>query len=325
MFGFYIFTLVLSITSATDAKSPQSQELQKIEQKLKDLAEAEKKHREWAVELQETLESLKQQQNDTRAALRSQSQQLSRTLGAFRCLSANSPATFIATLHSQDDFVHTSLLLRRLMPYLQQVGQSLTQELMELANVRSQIIATEASLQKASKKLSQQQRELNATLAKLRTQEALDVLTSEDLNAPLKETATLMTTTQNRIQDIAVNFSRPVSGPIVKAFGHHESYHGRGVLFQGQPREIVSAPASGRITTILPTPQGYRMVIQHTKGYQTILEGFEQVSRKTGDVINIKDALGALPSPLFGPPVLFCEIQRFQQSINPSFVFKSKP
>lgn len=140
------------------------QQISALEQKISDLVADEHTHHEQIMDLQNSIQCLKDQQTQSLASLDKQHQNLSKVLGALRHLSSHSALITLAATKSKNDMVHTGILLRQLIPYLKNVSCELRQELSDLATLRERINETESSLSQTQQKVEQERENLTHLL-----------------------------------------------------------------------------------------------------------------------------------------------------------------
>jgi septal ring factor EnvC (AmiA/AmiB activator) len=92
----------------------------------------------------------------------------------------------------------------------------------------------------------------------------------------------------------------------------------KGVDIQTLPRAQVVAPFSGQVVFAGPfRGYGRLLIIEHGEGYHSLLAGLARIDTTLGETILVGEPVGVMGSPPKGRPVLYLELRRNGQPINP--------
>lgn len=92
----------------------------------------------------------------------------------------------------------------------------------------------------------------------------------------------------------------------------------KGVDIQTLPRAQVVAPFSGQVVFAGPfRGYGRLLIIEHGEGYHSLLAGLARIDTTLGETILAGEPVGVMGNPPKGRPVLYLELRRNGQPINP--------
>lgn len=113
----------------------------------------------------------------------------------------------------------------------------------------------------------------------------------------------------------------PAVGKVVNSFNKKSS---SGVIHKGMNVQTarsatVVTPFEGKIVYAGPfRSYGRLLIIDHGEGYHTLLAGLARLDVATGTWVLAREPVGVMGSPDQGPPVLYVEIRKDGQPINPA-------
>ncbi len=115
-------------------------------------------------------------------------------------------------------------------------------------------------------------------------------------------------------------FLMPADGSVLGQYGEPVS---AGQTRKGLEIEVrlggqVIAPAAGRVVFAGPfRGYGQLLIIEHTDGYHTLLAGFGRIDSSLGHTLVTGEPVGVMATDVATQPVLYVEIRRNGQSVNP--------
>lgn len=118
----------------------------------------------------------------------------------------------------------------------------------------------------------------------------------------------------------------PVEGVVVTAFGENDGIGAKsqGLTIEARPGAIVAAPLGGRIK-YAGTFKNYGkiVIIEHAKGYHSLIAGLEKIDTSTGRDIRAGEPVGILPvvSSRGARPALYYELRYKGAPVNPASKF----
>lgn len=112
----------------------------------------------------------------------------------------------------------------------------------------------------------------------------------------------------------------PVRGRLIGRYGQSTNFGNtaKGIRLETRPDAQVVAPFDGKIVYAGPfRTYGQILIIEHRGGYHTLLAGLDQIDTVVGQWILAGEPLGSMATRKRGKPVLYVELRRNGQPINP--------
>lgn len=112
----------------------------------------------------------------------------------------------------------------------------------------------------------------------------------------------------------------PVRGRVVGRYGQSTSFGNtsRGIRLETRPAAQVVAPFDGKVVFAGPfRAYGQILIIEHRGGYHTLLAGLAQIDAVVGQWLLAGEPLGSMAARKSDKPVLYVELRRNGQPINP--------
>ncbi len=112
----------------------------------------------------------------------------------------------------------------------------------------------------------------------------------------------------------------PAVGLLVGRYGERmaNGITRKGVDIRTLPRARVVAPFSGQVVFAGPfRGYGRLLIIEHGEGYHSLLAGLARIDTTLGETVLAGEPVGVMGNPPKGRPVLYLELRRNGQPINP--------
>lgn len=112
----------------------------------------------------------------------------------------------------------------------------------------------------------------------------------------------------------------PVRGRLVGRYGESTNFGNtaKGLRLETRPDAQVVAPFDGKVVFAGPfRTYGQILIIEHQGGYHTLLAGLAQMDAVVGQWLLAGEPLGSMATRKGGKPILYVELRRNGQPINP--------
>ncbi|MFQ5784662.1 MAG: murein hydrolase activator EnvC family protein [Alphaproteobacteria bacterium] len=112
----------------------------------------------------------------------------------------------------------------------------------------------------------------------------------------------------------------PVNGQVARIFGQADGNgaHDKGITIETQPGAQVVTPYDGHVVFAGPfLGYGQLLIIEHGEGYHMLLAGFARIDSALGQWLLAGEPVGIMGSGNGGNPVLYVELRRNGEAINP--------
>ncbi|MEC7489732.1 MAG: peptidoglycan DD-metalloendopeptidase family protein [Pseudomonadota bacterium] len=281
-------------------------------------------------------------------------QQLAAMLAALQRLARMPTATLIAVPQTQDETIRSGILLRAIIPNLQQAAHELAGDLRALASLQVEIYEKKKRLSETLRSMKIERRKLASLTVKklfifntIRKQKSgaarRAALLSAKANtlrellenlAAHKDTTSLVNTDfhptpdpggldqKTPVIDPLTNIkpALPVLGSIVLAFGDRQANgkRSRGVAIETRAGALVVAPLAGKVV-FAGTFRGYRnlVILELSNRRHALISGMSEITAELGDEVMVGEPLGAMPSATAAAPQLYYEIRNRGRPIDP--------
>lgn len=256
-------------------------------------------------------------------------------------LSRVPPELFLLHESSPDEHIHRTILLKSLLPRLQEETTLIAQEIANFEELQDKTEAQKKLLRTAQQNLEWQRHHLDQLvqtrqgyLQKTAAEKAALAKQLETLSGEAQDLRQLMEKVSNpswsravgkgisgRTPDLRSGLTRPVAGRIVRDYGEKDDFGvaSDGVTYLAGAGSPIVAPQSGRVVFAGPF-KGYGKIIimQHSGGYHSFLAGFARIDAETGQNVEAGEPLGVLPSKGNGKPELYFEWRKGSDPIDPT-------
>lgn len=274
----------------------------------------------------EDIESRKKSLAETRARLKI-------LISAVLELARRPPEVLFLQSGLSTDFVHRSLVLRNLVPEIEEdvrrIGSdiiSLQEAEAKLERQKKMVVAARTNLEKQQSSLDELIRSRQGMLKRTEAQRAaiqkqLDQLSHEAKN--LRQLMERVTPKRKKSPNASVAMlaiSPPVDGRIQRDYGHKDGdgVQSEGITYRALPSSPIAAPAAGRVVFLGPfRGYGQVLILQHEGGYHSFLAGFGRIDVDMGQEVEAGEPLGVVPSTAKASDIYF-EWRRSGEPADPN-------
>lgn len=302
-------------------------EIQSLREKLVRGAAATQSRETNLTQQESALRALETKERAAAADFKVRQQQLADTLAALQRLSLRPPVTLASRSDDANDAVRSALLLRGLIPELEQRAERLKQEIEAYAKLKDAIRARRGSVADADSALVRERQALTALIEQKQTllreteqeQEAntarLAALTQEaetlrDLIAKLRQdkgkaepaprTAALTEPDKGKIRSFAAARGKlvlPAAGTPTNRFGPEEKFGelSKGILIAARTGGQAVAPFDGQVV-FAGVFRGYGriLIIEHRDGYHSLIAGLARIDAKVKQWVLAGEPVGTV-------------------------------
>lgn len=321
--------------NALDEKARQAAgDLETLRQKLIAAAAALQTKSAEQDELESHLADLEADMAAKTKSLTKNKQQLGALTSALIRLGQQPPALFFLHTGLTDEHIEQAVLLRALMPRIEEETELAARDLEALDDLRQKTAAQKRLVIAASDNLAEQQRNLDQLI---RARQGL-LQQTEAQKAAVARQLVALTSEAKDLHDLLDKVSQsewpksmqppephgalrwPVRGNLVRAFGARDAdgVVSQGLTFSALSGSPVVAPAPGRVVFAGPfRGYGQILILQHKDGYHSFLAGFGRIDAEMGEVVEAGEPLGVLPTKAGGRPELYFEWRHNGEPIDP--------
>ena len=293
---------------------------------------------------------LEQKQMALEQKLNLSNKQLARIMKGLQTLALRPTELLIFQTKTPVQMFRSRTLMRYSLPVIGQLRDQTREDLIELANVRSEISRKINDIQKAYTNLKDQNDQMNRLLIQKQLMHAQYTTyyneskkKAEALAAKAQDLKDLLQklekerreAQQKRSQQIVVKpntsaaFGRayghltwPAMGKIAQKFGDQSAsgVHAKGIILKTRPRAQITTPYDGTVLFAGPFQNyGQLLIIDHGDEYLTVLAGLGQMEVAVGQEVLAGEPVGIM-SPIYTD--LYLELRHHGQAIDPEPWFK---
>ncbi len=290
-------------------------------------------------ELETRLSDLEKEVTLREAVLKQARERLATLAGAFLQLNREPPALFLMREKSTSDHIHRTVLLRSLLPRLEEETAKLAGEIENYETLRRQtesqkrlVSAAQQNLQWQKHNLDQMVRSRQGLLKKTSAEKETMARQLESLASEAKDLRQLMERVSQpswnktaakplpavRPAALRAGLKMPANGKLLRAFGSKDDFGvvSQGVTILAAAGSPVVAPQSGKVVFAGPfRGYGQIVILQHPGGYHSFLAGFARIDADIGQNVGAGEPLGVL-SPQ-GKPEIYFEWRKGNDPVDP--------
>ncbi len=331
-------------------------DLDRLKAETVKIAAAIQGHETAVLNLEDRLVELEKEERDKVLLLGERRAQFSQVLMALQRMVRHPPEAMIVAPISPSDTVRGAILLRAAVPAIEDRALNLRKELTDLAATRRQAVQKRQQLALARTDLDIERKRLDGLLAKKTDlKKKTDSKTKKaekrvlELVKKAKSLRDLMIrleadrkkrektkTEQNKKQasvsppvkelpGMSISKSRgklpyPAIGRLVGRYGQamETGLTRKGITIETGPQAQVIVPHEGTVV-FAGAFKGYGqlLIIEHGEGYHSLLAGLARIDNVIGQQVLSGEPAGIMGNPKNGLPVLYVELRRNGQPINP--------
>jgi septal ring factor EnvC (AmiA/AmiB activator) len=321
-------------------------DLQQLKAQTVSVAAAIQQHETDVFDLEDTLQLLHQTEKDKLELLGEKREQFSYVLMALQRMARHPPEAMIVAPISPSDTVRGAILLRAAVPAIEENATTLRHDLAELVDVRNQGMAKRQLLASVRIDLDVERQSLDSLLAdKKKLKRKTDSKAQEvekrmrNLVKKAKSLRDLMSRLEvgrkKRQENKARKIKKTPSQKTTRVRGKHP-YPAVGRLVgrygqatgTGLTRKGISIETGTGAQVVVPRDgtvvfagafkgYGQLLIIEHDGGYHSLLAGLARIDSTIGQQVSSGEPAGIMGKPGNGLPVLYVELRRKGQPINP--------
>jgi septal ring factor EnvC (AmiA/AmiB activator) len=283
-------------------------------------------------QIQDKLDDLARDIAMRQAALAGEKKKLKALTAALIELARRPPETLLLQTGLSDDYIRRRILLRAVLPRIQEKAVAIAQDVAALSDMKTQMEEQERLMEAARHNLEQQEQALDQLIKARqgllqRTETQKEAIAKQlvslsdqakDLRQLLDKIAPKHKGHSTPSHPLAIKW--PVEGAVTRRFGERDKdgVLSQGVTFLALPGGPVVAPAAGRVVFSGPfRGYGQILILQHEGGYHSFLAGFGRIDADMGQEVDAGEPLGVLPSGRGSHPELYFEWRHDNDPIDP--------
>lgn len=325
-----------------------------LQNELVSAASAVQRHETQVSALQARLQALERLRENKTHDLREGRVKFGRVLAAMQRIAQYPPEALIAQPAKPADMVRTAILLRSAVGEIDRQATTLREELIFLAKARDEIEAREVALKETTELLDRERRRLGALMSRKKVLKRRADDQAEEADQRIAELAGKAKTLRDLLEGIEQERSRVRKAP---AQPDRKAAQASRVVPSLRPfskaKGTLNLPATGKIDgrygektdaglsrkgMTIATPSGAQvtatydgtvvyagkfrgygllLIIEHGEGYHSLLAGMTRIDVEQGRTVLAGEPVGVMEQSESGQPVLYVELRRDGQPINP--------
>ena len=321
-------------------------DLQQLKAQTVSTARAIQQHETDVLDLEDTLQLLRQTEKEKLQLLGEKREQFSSVLMALQRMARHPPEAMIVAPISPSDTVRGAILLRAAVPAIEENATTLRHDISELVDVRNQAMAKRQLLASVRTDLDVERQRLDRLLAtkkKLKRKTDSKAKKVEKRMRNLVKKAKSLRDLMSRLEvdrkkrqkEKTVKVKKPSTKKITRVRGKHPypavgrlvGRYGQ-ALDTGLTRKGISIETGTGAQVVVPRDgtvvfagvfkgYGQLLIIEHDGGYHSLLAGLARIDSTIGQQVLSGEPAGIMGQPGNGLPVLYVELRRKGQPINP--------
>jgi septal ring factor EnvC (AmiA/AmiB activator) len=321
-------------------------DLEQLNTQLVSVAAAIQQQESDVLDLKDTLQRLRQTEKEKLKLLAEKREQFSYVLMALQRMARHPPEAMIVAPVSPSDTVRVAILLRAAVPAIEENATTLRQGIVELVEVRNQgmkkrqilasvridldverqslddLFADKKKLKKKTDSKVQKVAERMHNLVK-RAKNLRDFMSRIEVDRKKRQKNKLRKVKAPPSQKITRargKFPYPAVGRLVGRYGEamKTGLTRKGISIETGTGAQVVVPRDGTVV-FAGAFKGYGqlLIIEHDGGYLSLLAGLARIDSTIGQQMSSGEPAGIMGKPGNGLPVLYVELRRKGQPINP--------
>jgi septal ring factor EnvC (AmiA/AmiB activator) len=310
-------------------------------------------HETAVIDLQDRLAELALTKKNKQLLLKQKREQFGYVLMALQRIALHPPEAMIAAPMSPSDTVRGAILLRAAVPAIEDRALDLRGDLVALGQIRKQTVEKRRQLAFVRVGLDGERQRLDGLLAKkLQLKESTDSKTAQAekrIRALVKKSENLQdlmvrleadklkrkkspagnateTPAQNSnlasplISKARGTLPSPAVGRLIGRYGQatETGLTRKGITIETGSGAQVVIPYDGTVVFAGPFKgYGWLLIIEHSEGYHSLLAGLDRIDNVIGQQVLSGEPAGIMGDLKNGPPLLYVELRRDGQPINP--------
>ncbi len=330
-----------------------ARDIESLQQELVTTARVVQRHETQVQALRTRLQALERLLDRKTADLREGRARFGRVLAAMQRIAQFPPEALIAQPVKPADTVRTAILLRTTVSEIDKQATQLREELDFLIKARTEIASRERTLEETTALLDRERRRLGALMSRkkvLKRRADKEATAAERRIAELagkaktlrellkgikrererskreapktakKDTGHAQVPPLKPISKARGSLALPVSGRISGRYGEKTDggLSRKGMTIAAPPGAQVTATYDGTVVYAGKfRGYGLLLIIEHGEGYHSLLAGLNRVDVEQGHRVLAGEPVGIMEPSENGQPVLYVELRRDGQPINP--------
>ena len=321
-------------------------DLEQLNTQMVSVAAAIQQQETHVLDLEDTLQQLRQTEKEKLKLLAEKREQFSYVLMALQRMARHPPEAMIVAPVSPSDTVRVAILLRAAVPAIEENATTLRQGIVELVEVRNQSMKKRQILASLRIDLDVERQSLNNLFAdkkklKRKTDSKVQEVAKRMLNLVkrAKSLRDLMSRIEVDRKERQKNKPRKVKAPPSQkitrargklpypAVGRLVGRYGQ-AMKTGLTRKGISIETGTGAQVVVPRDgtvvfagafkgYGQLLIIEHDGGYLSLLAGLARIDSTSGQQVSSGEPAGIMGKPGNGLPILYVELRRKGQPINP--------
>ncbi|MGD9650707.1 MAG: murein hydrolase activator EnvC, partial [Dongiaceae bacterium] len=324
-----------------------AEQIKALQQEMVQTARNAQNNEEALLRLEDELQNLNAEERQKMNTLIRDHDNLSQILAALLRLSRQPPQALLALPITPEEALQSAILLRAMIPHLQEEAGALKTELVGLAALREKMGARKSEvavkiedLNDEKAKLAglvKQRQERHTLTEKERNEKAsqiqqlaskaadlrdlLEKLEEERKMRAAQKAAKKPSAKQPPPEQVFGQLSLPAKGKILINYGETNELGAasKGVTLETRAGAQVISPANGTVAFVGPfRGYGLILIIEHGGGYHTLLSGLGRIDATLGQDLLAGEPVGAMNDEGGKPQRLYVEFRRQGQPTNPA-------
>lgn len=335
-------------------------ELSKTKERLVKISRSVQDNERTLQELEGKIQSLEAERAALRLELKEDQKSISRLILALQRIKRVPPEALIAKPDAPLKTAQSAMLMSDIIPSLNRQAEQLKANLQRLDVISDSLEVKRANVVKTSEQLKKEQVKLSNLVER---RQKLYISTAKDLEAQQKRTqlisrqaktlkdlvkgldkdlervqsANLKPSEQSKKSSKTIRTVRsmpssgrpqlPLSGVLKLGYNEKDAFGApsKGVEIEGRGGALIVVPMGGIVRFAGHFKNyGNMIIIEHKKGYHSLIAGFEKIDTVVGQVVSVGEPLGKLHyASSTSKPTLYYELRHKGEPIDPAKKFEA--